>query len=62
MAGINPDYKSKYARSIWQQYEENVIAAAYTATAAASTAIFVRGWRYGLSLTFSPIFRTRSTW
>lgn len=31
--GINPDYKSKYARSIWQQYEENVIAAAYTATA-----------------------------
>ena len=30
--GISSEYKSKYARSIWQQFEDNVVAAAYTAT------------------------------
>lgn len=29
--GIHPDYKRKYARSIWQQWEDNLRSAAYTA-------------------------------
>lgn len=29
--GVNPEYKRKYARSIWQQYEDNLRSAAYTA-------------------------------
>lgn len=28
--GISPDYKRKYARSIWQQFEDNLRSAAYT--------------------------------
>lgn len=28
--GIDPDYKGKYARNIWQQFEDNVRSAAYT--------------------------------
>lgn len=28
--GIPPDYKSRYRRTIWQQFEDNVRAAAYT--------------------------------
>lgn len=31
--GIPADYKRKYARNIWQQFEDNIRAAAYTATA-----------------------------
>lgn len=30
--GIPGDYKRKYARNIWQQFEDNIRAAAYTAT------------------------------
>ena len=29
--GISPEYKSKYRRSIWQQFEDNIRSAAYTA-------------------------------
>lgn len=29
--GIDPDYKRKYARSIWPQFEDNLRSAAYTA-------------------------------
>lgn len=29
--GIDPDYKRKYARGIWQQWEDNLRSAAYTA-------------------------------
>lgn len=29
--GISPDYKSKYRRNIWQQFEDNLRSAAYTA-------------------------------
>lgn len=29
--GISPDYKSKYSYSIWQQFEDNLRSAAYTA-------------------------------
>lgn len=29
--GISAEYKRKYARSIWQQYEDNLRSAAYTA-------------------------------
>jgi len=31
--GLDSDYKSKYARSIWTQWESNIKSAAYTATA-----------------------------
>ena len=31
--GLDSDYKSKYARSIWAQFENNIKSAAYTATA-----------------------------
>ena len=31
--GLDSDYKSKYARSIWAQWESNIKSAAYTATA-----------------------------
>ncbi len=30
--GIPADYKRKYARNIWQQFEDNIRAAAYTAS------------------------------
>lgn len=30
--GLDADYKTKYARSIWQQFEGNVRAAAYTSS------------------------------
>ena len=29
--GISPDYKRKYARTIWQQFEDQLRSAAYTA-------------------------------
>jgi hypothetical protein len=29
--GIPPDYKAKYARNIWEQFENNLRSAAYTA-------------------------------
>jgi len=29
--GISPDYKKRYARTIWQQFEDNLRSAAYTA-------------------------------
>jgi hypothetical protein len=31
--GISVDYKGKYARNIWQQFEDNIRSAAYTARA-----------------------------
>ena len=31
--GVPSDYKRKYARNIWQQYEDNIRAAAYTSKA-----------------------------
>jgi hypothetical protein len=31
--GISADYKMKYARNIWQQFEDNIKSAAYTARA-----------------------------
>jgi hypothetical protein len=30
--GLDSNYKSKYARSIWQQFEDNIRSAAYTST------------------------------
>lgn len=29
--GISPDYKARYARNVWEQFENNVRSAAYTA-------------------------------